>query len=269
MLIDTHAHLQFPGLVEDLPAVLAAARAAGVGCVIAIGTTAADSDEVVEIATRYEDVYATAGIHPHDADAADAAALEAVERLYDHPRVVGVGEIGLDYVRASASRETQQAVFRHFLRLAKALDRPAVVHNRGATADIERIIVEEDVTRGVLHCFSGDVGFGQRMIDRGWHVSFAGNTTFKNFNAPEILTALPLDRIMVETDAPFLAPQPRRGKRNEPAFVRFTAEHLAAARGMAVAEVEAITTRNAAVFFGVPLPGTPEPAAGGAVRHAG
>ncbi|HXU90997.1 MAG TPA: TatD family hydrolase [Methylomirabilota bacterium] len=233
-LFDTHAHLHFPEFDADREAVLARARAAGVRRMVTIGTDAATTRAAIAVAEREADVWATAGVHPHDAGESDDEALAEVERLAGDPRVVAVGEIGLDFFRNLSTREAQERVFRRFIALARRLRKPVVVHCREAHAEVLSILTEERVADvgGIMHCFSGDVEIARRCLDLGLVISLAGPVTYPNARAlPDVARFVPADRLVIETDCPFLPPQGYRGKRNEPAYLALTAARVAALRG--------------------------------------
>ena len=254
-LFDTHAHLHFPEFDADRDAMLDRARAAGVRRMLTIGTEPESSRAAVALASREADVWATVGIHPHDAAGADSVALGEIERLAAEPRVVAVGEIGLDYFRNLSPREDQQRAFRALLGLARRIGKPVVIHCRDAHEDVLRILAEERVTdvRGIMHCFSGDVAIARRCLDLGLLISLAGPVTYPNARAlPEVARFVPADRLVVETDCPFLPPQGYRGKRNEPAYLAITATRVAELRGEPVESMVARMTANACALFGIP-----------------
>ena len=254
-LFDTHAHLHFPEFDADRDAMLDRARAAGVRRMLTIGTEPESSRAAVALASREADVWATVGIHPHDAAGADAAALGEIERLAAEPRVVAVGEIGLDYFRNLSPREDQQRAFRALLGLARRVGKPVVIHCRDAHDDVLRILAEERVAdvRGIMHCFSGDLAIARRCLDLGLLISLAGPVTYPNARAlPEVARFVPGDRLVVETDCPFLPPQGYRGKRNEPAYLAITATRVAELRGEPGESMAARMTVNACALFGIP-----------------
>ena len=249
--VDTHCHIQSSQFDADRDEVVARALER-LAWLVVIGDDLASSRKAVDL-TR-ERVYATAGIHPHHVQEWSAQALDEVCAMLDHPRVVALGEIGLDYYYDFAPRDAQIEAFRAQLELAHARDLPVIIHNRDSDDDMLAIL--EDVgdkrPRGVMHCFSGGPEFLGRCLVLGLHVSFTGNVTFpKAQMIRDAAIEAPLDRLMVETDAPYLAPVPLRGKRNEPAFVVRTGEFLAELRGMSIDEFAAATTDTAARFFGV------------------
>jgi TatD DNase family protein len=256
-LFDTHAHLHFPDFANDLPAVLERARAAGVQGMVTIGTDRETNHVVVELARRLPDVWATVGIHPHDAGEAVEADFEEMERLaQDEPKVVGFGEMGLDFFRNLSPPDDQRRVFRRQIDIACRARKPIVVHCRDAHDETLAILGEERAWEagGVMHCFSGDVAIARRCLDLGLHISLAGPVTYKNARAlPEVARFVPEARLVVETDCPYLPPTPHRGKRNEPAYVALTAQHVAGLRGADPEALSDALTANAAKLFGITL----------------
>jgi TatD DNase family protein len=243
-VIDTHAHLE----PAEAPAVLDRARAAGVDRVVVVATTVAQARATVALAEANDGVYACLGVHPHEAGA--PADLDELRELLGHGRAVAVGETGLDYFRDYAPRDAQRALFGRELALARELDKPVVIHTRAADDDTVAALVHFDGTV-VLHCFSSPALL-EPALERGWYVSFAGNVTYPK--APELREAaarVPTDRILAETDSPYLAPQPVRGKRNEPAYVVHTLDALAAARGEGADELASRIDDNATAAFGL------------------
>ncbi len=253
-LFDTHAHLHVPEFAEDLTAVLERARAAGVQRLVTIGTDVATTTAAIAMATRVDRVWATAGIHPHDAAEADEAAFAEIERLAGDPRVVAIGEIGLDFFRNLSPREAQERTFRRLLDLARRLGKPAVMHCRDAHAETLAILEEERVREvgGIMHCFSGDVAIARRCLDAGLAISLAGPVTYPNARAlPEVARFVPADRLVVETDCPFLPPQGYRGRRNEPAYLALTAARIAELRGEPLATLGPRMSDNARRLYRV------------------
>jgi TatD DNase family protein len=233
-LFDTHAHLHFPDFAADLPAVLERARAAGVQRFVTIGTDVETTRAAIALAAREPGVWATAGVHPHDAAAADEAAFAELERLAAVPQVVAIGEIGLDFFRNLSPPDAQARTFRRLLDLARRVGKPVVVHCRDAHAHTLAILEEARAGEigGVMHCFSGDVAIARRCLDLGLAISLAGPVTYPNARAlPEVARFVPADRLVVETDCPFLPPQGHRGRRNEPALLALTAARVAELRG--------------------------------------
>ncbi|MCB1548157.1 MAG: TatD family hydrolase [Hyphomicrobiaceae bacterium] len=247
MLVDHHCHLDFPELAADRAGVLARARAAGVGLMVTI-STAIRNAAPREIAEAHEEVYCSVGTHPHRAHEELDVTLGELVALTAHPKVVAVGEAGLDYFYKKSPPEAQEAGFRLHIAAARESGLPLVIHTRDADADTARILEEEmaiGAFKAVLHCFTGGEPLARRGVELGCYVSFSGVVTFKKSEALRaIAAAVPLDRLLVETDAPFLAPEPMRGKRNEPAFVAHTARRLAAVRGMDAAAFAEATTEN-------------------------
>ena len=256
-LIDTHAHLDDERFAADLPAVLDRAEAAGVTRILTIGIDLRTSRNAVKLATDYAEVFAVVGIQPNHVSEAGAGDFEEIVALAEAaPKVVGVGESGLDRYWDRAPFELQEAFFVRHLALARRLNKPIVVHCREAEADTVRVLRAEFDThgpiRGVMHSFNGDVAAAAACLEMGLHISFAGMLTFKTNDALRaVATGIPLDRLLVETDSPYLAPQAVRGKRNEPAFVAHTAAVLAQVKGVSAEEIADVTTRNAEVLFGL------------------
>lgn len=256
-LADTHAHLADPRLLPEVRGVVERAEAAGVQRILAVGVDVPSSAASVGLAERFPSVWAAVGVHPHEVGSFDGGALADLRRLAAHPKVVAVGEIGLDYVRNLAPRDVQQTSFLEQLALAAELDLPVVVHNRDADADVLRLIgsVERGprllVRAGVLHCFSGGPDLAQEAIRQGFFLSFAGNLTFPRARGLRRTAAiLPGDWLLVETDSPELAPVPLRGRTNQPANLSLVAQALADARGVAGDAIAATTYANAGRLFG-------------------
>lgn len=253
-LVDSHAHLNHPDYERDRDAVLNRARAAGVETVLVVGYDLPSSHDAVGLAQAIPMVYAAVGIHPHDAETLDEAALAELRHLLAQPKVVGVGETGLDYYRDLSPRQRQQAALRTQLQLARETNRPVILHNRDADDDLLRLLREVGLPAagGVLHCFSGDARLAAEALSLGLMISIAGQITFKNAEPlRRVVATLPLDRLMVETDSPYLSPVPYRGKRNEPARVAEVARCIAALKGTAPEEIAAVTTANARRLFGI------------------
>jgi TatD DNase family protein len=248
MLIDSHCHLEYKGLVEDQPAVLARARAAGVGGFLSISTREREWNQVIATAEREADVWASVGIHPHEADAhadlGEAALLTAAE----HPRVIAIGETGLDYYYDHSDRETQKALFRKHISVARKTGLPIIIHTRDAEDDTAAILTEEmeqGAYPALIHCFTASADFAHKVLDLGLTISISGIVTFKNAKDLQAIAAtLPEDRLLVETDAPFLAPVPNRGKVCEPSFIADTARFVAELRGVSPEALADSTTAN-------------------------
>jgi TatD DNase family protein len=254
MLIDSHCHLDFPEFGNELDDVVARARAAGVGRIVTISTRIKRHGELLAIAERFPDVFCSLGTHPHYAHEELDIDIDALLARTHHPKVVAIGEAGLDYHYDSSPREAQQRGFQNHIAVARATGLPLVIHSREADEDMARILETESrkgVFPAVLHCYTGGRDLAERAIALGLYISFTGILTFKNSDAlREIAKRLPADRIMVETDAPYLAPGRHRGKRNEPAFVVEVAEVLAQTRGVSRDEIARQTTDNFFRLFG-------------------
>jgi TatD DNase family protein len=250
ILTDSHCHLT----MSDADGVLARAREAGIRGFVVPGTKLEDAPETVAIAQKYDDVWAAVGFHPHEAKDCNDAAFAEIERLAAEPRVVAIGECGLDYHYMHSPRETQIAVFERHLDLAKRMEKPIIVHNRESADDMVSILSASGA-RGILHSFTESEEVARKFIDAGYYISFSGIVTFRSADSLRTCAkALPHDRVLIETDTPFLAPVPFRGRDNEPAYVLKVAEMLAALWGIPVEEVAAQTTLNFESAFGVRLP---------------
>ncbi|WP_026395161.1 TatD family hydrolase [Acetobacterium malicum] len=255
MLIDSHAHIDDQKFNEDREAVLENARAAGVELIINPGADEASSFRAVAMSEKYPMVYATVGIHPHDAKDYDAHKHDALLTEWaSKEKVVAIGEIGLDYHYDYSPRDVQQEVFIRQLIIAKAVALPIVIHNRESMEDMVKILKEYFTPEygGIMHSYSGSVEMAKVFLDMGFHLSISGPLTFSNARKlPEVVAMMPLDRLLIETDSPYLTPTPHRGKRNEPAYVRFVAAEIARIRGITVEAVAEITTANAKRVFGI------------------
>lgn len=253
MLIDSHCHLEYQGLVEDQAGVLDRARKAGVGGFLSISTRQREWDRVIATAEREADVWASVGIHPHEADGhadmGEAALLEAAE----NPRVIAIGETGLDYYYDKSDRQVQQDLFRRHIAVSRATGLPIIIHTRDAEQDTAAILrdeMEKGAFPALIHCFTASADFARTVLDLGLTISLSGIVTFKNaIDLQAIAATIPADRLLVETDAPFLAPVPNRGKVCEPAFVADTARFVAALRGTSGEALAAATTRNFSELF--------------------
>ena len=245
-LVDSHCHLDFPELAADLPAVLDDMRAHGVTHALCISVTLEDFPKVRALAEQHDNLYASVGTHPDYPDA-PLVTVDELLRLADHPKVVGIGETGLDYYRLEGDLEWQRERFRTHIRAARRSGKPLVIHTRNAAEDTLRIMREEGAEEagGVMHCFTETWEVAEAAIAMGFHISFSGIVTFKNA-APlkDVARRVPLERMLVETDSPYLAPVPHRGKSNQPAFVRHVAEEIASLRGTCLEEVARATTEN-------------------------
>lgn len=252
MFIDTHVHLNADQYEEDVEVVIQHALEAKVEKMIVVGFDRKTIIKAMELAEQYSFIYAVVGWHPVDAIDCTEEDLKWIESLATHPKVVGIGETGLDYHWDKSPKEVQQELFRKQIRLAQKVSLPIIIHNRDATADVVRILKEEEaeITGGIMHCFGGSVETAQECIKMNFMISLGGPVTFKNARMPkEVATEIPIDYLLIETDAPYLAPHPNRGKRNEPAWVVLVAEEIARLKGLPVEEVARQTTANALKIF--------------------
>jgi TatD DNase family protein len=248
---DSHCHLPYEGL-EDVEAVIAAAREAGVDRMVSVGTDAGQSAAAIEVAAAHDNVWATVGLHPHDA----GQGVESIVALLDRPKVVAVGECGLDYHYDHSPREVQRAAFAAQVALANAHDLALVIHTREAWDDTFAVLAAEGLpARTVFHCFTGGPGEARRCLDAGASLSFSGIVTFKKADDLRAAAALcPLDRLLVETDSPYLTPEPHRGRRNTPALVAVVGAAVAGVKGVDVQDLAGATSANAAALFRLPVP---------------
>jgi TatD DNase family protein len=255
MLVDSHAHLEMRDFDRDRDRVVARALEAGVKQIITVATTLPDIHKALEIARRYEGVHVAVGIHPHEVKDIRPGDYDEIRKAAGREKkVVAFGEIGLDFYRNHSPREVQRERFRELLRLGRELNLPLIIHDREAHKETVRILEEEQNGRwrGVFHCFSGDVAMAEKVIQMGFFISIPGTVTFsKSRVQQEVVQAVPLEKVLLETDCPYLAPEPHRGKRNEPAFVRLTAEKVASLRGLTLNDVARITSVNARGLFGI------------------
>ena len=248
MLVDSHCHLEYEGLVDDQPGVLARARAAGVAAFLNISTKRSEWDQVVATAAREPDVFASIGIHPHHADDHQDVTEDDLRAAAAHPKVIGLGETGLDYYYERSDRTAQKVLFRRHIAVARETGLPVIIHTRDAEDDTAAILAEEmgeGAFPALIHCFTASEEFGAKVLELGLSISISGIVTFKNArDLADFAAKIPADRLLVETDSPFLAPVPHRGRTCEPAYVADTARFLAERRGVAVEELEAATTAN-------------------------
>jgi TatD DNase family protein len=254
MLIDSHAHLDMKDFKEDLDEVLKRALEAGLSHIITIGVDLQSSQKALELAHQYDFIFSTVGHHPHDADTLDTDQLNALKTLAFNPKVVAWGEIGLDFFRNYSPRQKQITAFEQQLDLAAELTLPVIIHSRDAHQEIYDILKEREgkIAKGVIHCFSGDYDLAMRFIDMGYYISIPGTVTYKKaWNVQDVAARIPLDRLLVETDAPYLTPIPKRGKRNEPAFMAYTAKKIAELRNMDFEAFARQTTENTRCVFGI------------------
>jgi len=252
MLIDTHCHLFYDDLKNDLPGVLDRAHDLGVNRFICVATNMEDARECLLMGESHENIFASAGVHPHDAKDAPEDFVDQIYDLMTFDSMVAVGEMGLDYFRNISDPEIQKNVFRAQMSIAQSLKKPVIFHNRDADDDVIKILKEFPDVRGVAHCFSSNLETAKALMELGYFISFSGNLTFKNSHLPEVAKDLPLDRILVETDSPYLSPVPHRGKPNEPGRTRFVAEKLAEIHDVPLKVIAEKTTANAMDLFGLP-----------------
>jgi TatD DNase family protein len=253
MLIDTHCHLDFPAFDQDRDQVIRRAREAGINYFVNIGATLESSDASCVLAHKYPEVYASVGVHPHDADTFDNQAESRLRQLAGAKKVVAVGETGLDYYRNLSGKESQRQAFLKQISLAKERGLPVVVHCRQAEAETLQILKSVLPLQAVVHCFSGDESFLKACLDCGFFISYTCNITYKKASVlREMVNLTPLDRLMLETDAPYLSPEGFRGQRNEPAQVKLLADEVSRIKGVSFDEIAAQTTRNAKGFFKLP-----------------
>lgn len=245
MLIDSHCHLNFPDFADDLPQVIERAHQNGIVKMVSICTKIAEFPQIAEIATTHPSVYCTVGVHPHDAqDHVDTTAAELIE-LAKHPKCVGIGETGLDYFYENSPRAEQRQQFLEHIQAARATQLPCIIHTRSADADTIEIIEQEPPFPALLHCFSTDHSVAEAALAKGMYISISGIITFKSAaDLRESVRKIPLNRLLVETDSPYLAPIPHRGQRNEPAHTKLTAQCVAELKGVSYAELAAATTEN-------------------------
>ncbi|HEA67019.1 MAG TPA: TatD family deoxyribonuclease [Desulfobacterales bacterium] len=256
MLIDSHAHLDAPYFRDRLPAVLDRAKKAGVERIITIGVTPSSSRNCIKIAEKYPLVFAAAGYHPHWADGSDSDRLAQAERLAGEPSVVALGEIGLDYHHFHSSKRNQIKLFRHMLEIAVTTRLPVIIHDRKAHVDVHEILCafQAKLAGGIIHCFSGDWNLAQKYLDWGFYLSVPGPVTYpRSRDLREVAQKAPLEHLLIETDAPHLTPAPRKGRKNEPAFIRYTALEIAVLRKISLEEVADVTSRNVLQAFNLPL----------------
>jgi len=251
MFIDTHTHLQFESYDEDRESVIQRAIKNDIDVMITIGTDLKSSGNALELAQKFAVVYASVGIHPNDCMNTSDADLDEVEKMAQMDKAIAIGEIGLDYYRQYTPKEKQQDILRKQVRLARKIGLPIIVHNRDAHKDIYRVLKEEKAGEisGVFHSFFGDINFLEAILALNYHVSFTGPVTFKNTNYNKLIECVPLEQLLLETDSPFLAPVPFRGKRNEPSYVRYIAEKIAQVKGTTVDKLAEITSDNAKNLF--------------------
>jgi len=254
MLFDTHVHLNAEQYNEDLQEVIARAQQEGVSNMVVVGFDRPTIQRAMELADQYEFIYACVGWHPVDAIDMTEADLLWIEELAAHPKVVAIGEMGLDYHWDKSPKDIQKEVFRRQIRLAKKVKLPIVIHNREATADIVEILKEEaaEEVGGIMHCFSGSPEVAKECVNMNFYISLGGPVTFKNAKKPkEVAAEIPLEKLLIETDCPYLTPHPYRGQRNEPGYVKLVAEQIAEIKGISFDEVAQVTSQNAKKLFDI------------------
>lgn len=252
MLIDSHAHLDMKDFDKDREEVLKRALEGGLTHIITIGIDLDSSLDAVKLAKEFDFIYATVGCHPHNADSCTPEILDRMAKIASEPKVVAWGEIGLDFFRDHSSHENQLKIFKKQLEIADSLGLPVVIHDREAHADVISILKKmgKGEKKGVIHCFSGDEHMASELIDMGYYISLPGTVTYnKAHNVKKVASVIPLDRMLIETDCPFLAPVPKRGKRNEPLFVTYTAREIADIRNVPFEEIARATSNNARTLF--------------------
>ncbi|SEA47386.1 TatD family hydrolase [Desulfuromusa kysingii] len=254
LLVDSHAHLDGSQFVDDLDATIDRATANGISHILTIGCDLKSSEQSIAIANKYEHIFAAVGVHPHDAVEIDDESLKILRSMLTQPKVVALGEIGLDFYRDRSPREIQRYAFRRQIRLAREMGKPIIIHDRDAHNEVIQILKEEKSSEigGVLHCFSGDLQIAEQCLELGFYLSFTGTITYpKNQEIRDVIKHIPIDRMLVETDCPYLSPQKFRGKRNEPALVRYTAEKIAEIKDLTIEDVAIITSANCRSLFGL------------------
>jgi len=251
MFVDTHCHLDFEQYNDDREQVIQRAIKNKITSIITIGIDKKTSKKAIELAEKFAIIFAAVGIHPNDSKDVDEEMIKKIGEMAQHKKVVAIGEIGLDYYRNYSPIDTQQKIFRRQLQLAIELELPVIVHNRNANEDIVKILIDEKAYKvsGVLHSFSGDLNTLNQALNRNFFISFTGPVTFKNTNYDMLINKTPLEQLLLETDSPFLAPVPFRGKRNEPSYLKYTAEKIAKIKNISIEELAQITSENAKNLF--------------------
>ena len=252
MLTDTHCHLFYKELKKDLRNILSRANDMGVTRFICVGTNINDSKECLSITENNENIFSSVGVHPHDSIDAEEGYIDEIYELMQYESMIAVGEIGLDYYRNISPPEIQEKVFRAQIEIAQDLNRPIIFHNREADSDIIKVLSEYPEVIGVAHCFSSTLETANALLEMGYYISFSGNITFKNSHLSDVVAEIPLDRVLVETDSPYLSPEPYRGKTNEPSRVRIIAEKLAEIKNIPFEEIAKYTHENASELFQLP-----------------
>jgi TatD DNase family protein len=254
MLFDTHAHLNAIQYEEDIVEVIQRAKSENVSHIVVVGFDKDTIKRAMELTEQYDMIYAAVGWHPVDAIDMTDEDLKWIKELAAHPKVVAIGEMGLDYYWDKSPKDIQKEVFRKQIQVAKEVQLPIIIHNRDATEDVVKILKEETASEvgGIMHCFTGSLEVAKQCMDMNFYISFGGPVTFKNAKKPkEVATEIPMDRLLIETDCPYLTPHPFRGKRNEPSYVKYVAEQIAELKGLSVEEVAKKTSDNAIRLFGI------------------
>jgi len=251
MLTDSHCHLFYDEIFQDIDNILIRSKNLGVNRFICVGTNINDSLLSLDISEKFENVYCSAGIHPHDSQDVDKDYIQQIELMMRSKKMIAIGEIGLDYFRNISSKKSQIKVFNELLQLADNINKPIIFHNREADQDIIDILSSYPNVIGVSHCFSSTLSTAKKLLDLGYYISFSGNLTFKNSNLPSVAKYLPLDRLLVETDSPYLSPEPFRGKPNEPGRTRYVAEKLAEIHNISFESIAEQTTKNINKLFSI------------------
>ena len=253
--IDSHCHIDFDWFDEDRDDIVEKAKSANVQYLINIGCEKKSNINVRNNALKYDNVFFTSGIHPSDVMEADDTVFDQIKEFANDENMVAVGEIGLDYYKYDGDRDRQKQFFRTALKTAIELKKPVVIHNRDAHDDLEMVLKEENIDQigGVMHCFAGTADYATRMVEMGLHISFTGNITFKNAKYDDVIAAIPMERILLETDSPFLTPHPHRGKRNDPSYIPLIAEKISDIKKIPVDVVRHLATENTIRLFNLPL----------------
>jgi TatD DNase family protein len=251
MLTDSHCHLFYDEIFQDIDNILIRSKNLGVNRFICVGTNINDSLLSLDISEKFENIYCSAGIHPHDSQNVDKDYIQQIELMMRSKKMIAIGEIGLDYFRNISSKKSQIKVFNELLQLADNINKPVIFHNREADQDIIDILSSYPNVIGVSHCFSSTLSTAKKLLDLGYYISFSGNLTFKNSNLPSVAKYLPLDRLLVETDSPYLSPEPFRGKPNEPGRTRYIAEKLAEIHNISFESIAEQTTKNINKLFSI------------------
>lgn len=252
MLFDTHAHYDDEQFDGDRDELLLSMISNGITLIVNASSNIDSAKQGLQIADKYPFVYAAVGVHPHDAKTMDDRTVTELEKLLRHPKAVAVGEIGLDYHYGHSPRDVQQKMLKEQLALAESMGLPVVIHEREASSDVLGILSGFPRVRGVFHCFSGSWETAKLLLDKGWYLSFTGVVTYKNARrSHEVIQRMPKDRLMIETDCPYLAPEPMRGKRNSSLYLKYTAEKVGQLLGLSLEETAALTLENGKRFFGI------------------